>query len=339
MPIRTGNDEYTYEIVEGWGMSSASGIDGTFDVAGVGVDSRENVYLFNRGERPVIVLDKDGKFLRRWGDKKMFPNAHAVTIGPDDAVWLTDTFDHTVRKCTPDGDVLLTLGTSGKPAKGMSGLPFCRCTHVAIHPNTGELFVSDGYGNASVHKYTADGRLLCSWGEPGNKPGQFNLPHNICTDRDAYVYVADRENQRVQVFTPNGKLENIWTGMGRPCAMYIDSSRSQLCYIGELSTAWWAKDVSDLWELQNQPGCGPRVSIYSLDGGLRATLLDNAQGEAPHQMIAPHGIAVNREGDIYMGEVSATAGPWFPRAHPGKPFRTVVKFRRVKKTPGPSAAN
>ena len=102
MPIRTGNDEYACEIVEGWGMSSTSGIDGTFDVAGVGVDSRENVYLFNRGEHPVIVLDKDGKFLRRWGDKKVFPNAHAVTIGPDDAVWLTDTFDHTVRKCTPD---------------------------------------------------------------------------------------------------------------------------------------------------------------------------------------------------------------------------------------------
>jgi hypothetical protein len=81
------------------------------------------------------------------------------------------------------------------------------------------------------------------------------------------------------------------------------------------------------------------VSIYSLDGGLRATLLDNAQGEAPDQMIAPHGIAVNREGDIYLGEVSATAGPWFPRAHPSKPFRTVVKLRQVKKAPGPSAAN
>lgn len=103
MPIRTGNDEYTYEIVEGWGMSGATGIDGTFDVAGVGIDSKENVYLFNRGERPVVVLGKDGEFLRCWGDKKTFPNAHAVTIGPDDAVWLTDNLDHTVRKCTPDG--------------------------------------------------------------------------------------------------------------------------------------------------------------------------------------------------------------------------------------------
>ena len=186
-----------------------------------------------------------------------------------------------------------------------------------------------------MHKYTPDGRLLYSWGEPGNKPGQFCLPHNICTDRDGYVYVADRENQRVQVFTPNGKLEDIWTDMGRPYGMYIDTGQSQLCYIGELSTSWWCQIAPALWEIQNQPGYGPRVSVYSLDGTLRATLLDNAQGEGPDQMIAPHGIAVGREGDIYVGEVSATAGPWFARKDPTRPFRTVVKLRKVKKTPVP----
>ncbi|HJU29441.1 MAG TPA: peptidyl-alpha-hydroxyglycine alpha-amidating lyase family protein [Candidatus Binataceae bacterium] len=328
MPIKVGNDEFAYEIVEGWGMSNDSGVDGTFDVAGVGVDSRGNVYLFNRGPHPVVVLDDEGNFLRRWGDKKTFPNAHAVTIGPDDSVWLTDTFDHTVRKCAPDGKILMTLGVSGKPSRGMSGEPFCRCTHAAIHPGTGEIFVSDGYGNARVHKYSPDGRLLYSWGEPGNRPGQFNLPHNICTDRDGCVYVADRENQRVQAFTPNGRLEHVWTGMARPCGMYIDTAGSQLCYIGELSSAWWCQGARDLWEICNQPGCGPRLSIYSLDGELRATLLDNGQGEEPSQMIAPHGVAVNRNGDIYIGEVSATAGPWFPRKDKSKPFRTVLKLAR-----------
>ena len=329
MPVLTGNDEYSYAIVEGWGMSGKTGIDGTFDVAGVGVNSKGEVYLFNRGDRPMIVLDRDGEFLRGWGDKKTYPNAHAVTIDTEDNVWLTDTFDHTVRKCAPDGKILMTLGTSGKPSPGMSGVPFCRCTHVALHPNSGEIFVSDGYGNARVHKYTPDGRLLYSWGEPGNRPGQFNLPHNICTDRDGYVYVADRENQRVQVFTPGGKLEHVWTGMARPCAMYIDTASSQQCYIGELSSAWWAQSLKELWEMCNQPGCGPRISIYSLGGELRATLLDNAQGEAPNQMIAPHGIAVDREGNIYIGEVSATAGRWFPRDDKTKPFRTVIKLRKA----------
>jgi DNA-binding beta-propeller fold protein YncE len=333
MPIQTGNDTHTYEIVEGWGMSDATGIDGTFDVAGVGVDSRGHVYLFNRGQRPVVVLNRKGEFLRAWGDKKMFPNAHAVTIGPDDSVWLTDTLDHTVRKCTPEGNVLLTLGTSGKPAKSMSGLPFCRCTHVALHPATGELFVSDGYGNASVHKYTPEGRLLYSWGDPGNRPGQFNLPHNIATDRDGYVYVADRENSRVQIFSANGKLEDIWTGMARPCGMYIDTRASQMCYIGELSSAWWCQNAKELWDICNQPGCGPRISLYSLDGKLQATLLDNAQGDAPNQMIAPHGIAVDSAGDIYVGEVSITAGLWFPRKDKSKQLRTVVKLAKIKRPP------
>jgi DNA-binding beta-propeller fold protein YncE len=330
MPIQTGNDVYTYEIVEGWGVSAASGIDGTFDVAGVGVDSKGHVYLFNRGPRPVIVLNQSGEFVRSWGDKHMFPNAHAVTIGPDDSVWLTDTFDHTVRKCTTDGKVLLTLGTSGKPAKSMSGQPFCRCTHLAIHPATGDLFVSDGYGNASVHKYSPDGRLLYSWGEPGNRPGQFNLPHNIATDRDGNVYVADRENQRVQIFSSSGKLEDIWTGMARPCGMYIDTRGSQMCYIGELSSAWWCQNIKELWDICNQPGCGPRISLYSLDGQIQASLLDNAQGDDPNQMIAPHGIAVDGNGDIYVGEVSVTAGLWFPRKEPSKQLRTVFKLARVK---------
>src|SRR5690242_17361569 len=335
MSIRTGNDGYTYEIVEGWGMSGASGIDGTFDVAGVGIDSKENVYLFNRGPRPMIVLDRDGKILRSWGDKRMFPNAHAVTIGPDDAVWLTDNLDHTVRKCTPEGKVLLTLGTSAKPATGMSGEPFCRCTHVAIHPGTGELFVSDGYGNARVHKYAPDGRLLCSWGGPGNRPGQFNLPHNICTDRDGYVYVADRHNSRVQVFTPNGRLEAVWTGMALPCGMFIDTaSAEQLCYVAELSSAWWgAPGPHGFWHAWNgAKTMGPRVSIYSLDGRLLAKLCDNGQGVAPDQFMAPHGIAVDRNGDIYVAEVSWTIAKMFNRGEPSpQPIKNAVKLAKIKR--------
>lgn len=329
MPVQTSSGGYSYEIVEGWGMSDETGIDGSFDVAGTGVDSKGNVYLFNRGPIPVIVVDRDGRFLRSWGDKTIFPNAHAVTVDPEDNVWLTDTFDHTARKCTPDGKVLMTLGESGKPAEAMCGRPFCQCTHLAIHPRTGEIFVSDGYGNARVHKYSPDGKLLYSWGEHGTKPGQFNLPHNICTDRDGYVYVADRENMRVQVFTPNGKLEDIWTGMARPCGMYIDTRDSQMAYIGELSAAWWAQVSYKLWDMVNKPAAGPRISLYSLDGTLRASLLENGQGEAPNQMIAPHGVSVDADGNIYIGEVTNTASAWFPRADTSKPLRPLIKLKRI----------
>jgi hypothetical protein len=252
-------------------------------------------------------------------------------MGPDDTIWLTDTFDHTARKCTLDGKILMTLGASGKPSRAMSGEPFNQCTHVAIHPNSGEIFVSDGYLNAKVHKYTPDGRLLYSWGEPGNEPGQFNLPHNICTDRDGYVYVADRHNNRVQVFTPNGKLEHVWTGMAMPCGMCVDTrAPEQLCYIGELSSAWWTSiGPPAFWAAWNRPGMGPRLSIYTLDGRLQARLFDNGQGEGVDQMIAPHGIAVSAEGDIYIGEVSWTI--LGRTLDPPRPVRNLVKLARVRR--------
>ena len=129
------------------------------------MDRNDNVYVFNRGEHPMIVFDRDGNFLRAWGEG-MFPRAHGVLMGPDDTIWLTDDGDHTVRQCTLDGKVLLTIGTPGKPAPYMSGEPFHRCTHTALSPK-GDIYVSDGYGNARVHKYAPDGRLLMSWGGPG----------------------------------------------------------------------------------------------------------------------------------------------------------------------------
>ena len=101
----------------------------------------------------------------------------------------------------------------------MSGEPFHRCTHTALSPK-GEIYVSDGYGNARVHKYSPDGKLLMSWGEPGTDPGQFNIVHNIVRDGDGWVYVADRENHRVQVFDGNGKYETQWNNMHRPCGLY-----------------------------------------------------------------------------------------------------------------------
>ena len=286
---------FVYEVAEGWGDLPA---DWSFkEVAGVGVDSQDRVYAFNRGKHPMIVFDRNGEFLRSWGEG-LFKRAHGITMGPDDTIYCTDDDDHTVRKCTLDGKVLLTLGTSGKPAPFHSGRPFNRCTHVAISPITNEIYVSDGYGNARVHKYAPNGKHLTSWGEPGTGPGQFNIVHNICTDRDGYVYVADRENHRVQVFDAAGKYETQWVNMAKPCGLFIDNKPDQLCYVGELGAAISANEGA--------PGLGPRVSIYNLQGEVLARLGDTGPGEAPGQFIAPHGIAVDSRDDIYVGEVSWT---------------------------------
>ncbi len=119
----------------------------------------------------------------------------------------------------------------------MSGEPFHRCTHTALSPQ-GDIYVSDGYGNARVHKYSPDGKLLLSWGEPGTDPGQFNIAHNICCDPDGWVYVADRENHRVQVFDGNGKYETQWNNMHRPCGLYASRTRSRSASSASWGRAW-----------------------------------------------------------------------------------------------------
>jgi outer membrane protein assembly factor BamB len=226
-----GSGAHTYQLVEGWGKLP----DGwTFlDVAAVAVDKRDQVYAFNRGKHPMIVFDRDGNFLRSWGED-IFKRAHGLHMGPDETIYCTDEGDHTVRQCTLEGKVLLQIGVPGKPAPLMSGEPFHRCTHTALSPR-GDIYVSDGYGNARVHKYSPDGKLLMSWGEPGTDEGQFNLVHNICCDVDGWVYVADRENHRVQVFDGNGKYEAQWNNLHRPCGLFMPAGeRKPICYIGEL---------------------------------------------------------------------------------------------------------
>lgn len=292
--VALGTSRFTYDVVDNWAKLPEGW---TFkECAAVGVDSRDNVYVFNRGAHPMIIFDRNGKFLRSWGEG-IFPRAHGLTMGPDDTMFCTDDGDHTVRKCTLDGRVLLTLGTSGKPAPFMSGKPFNRCTHVAIDPRNGDFYVSDGYGNARIHKYSPSGKLLFSWGESGTEPGQFNIAHNIGTDKDGWVYLADRENQRVQVFDANGKYETQWVNMARPCGIYVDQSK-ELVYVGELGVA--------IGSNRDARGLGPRVSIYDTQGNVLARLGDQGPGEGPGQFIAPHGVSIDSRGDIYVAEVSWT---------------------------------
>jgi NHL repeat len=167
MSIIVGEGEYRYEQLDNWAKAPPGMNLG--EVGAVGVDKDDNVYVFNRGEHPMMIFDRAGNFLRAWGEG-LFPRAHGLHMAPDGTVFLTDDGDHSVRQCTLDGKVLLTLGTPGKPAKFMSGEPFHRCTHTALSPS-GDIYVSDGYGNARVHKYAPDGRHLMSWGECGTKPG------------------------------------------------------------------------------------------------------------------------------------------------------------------------
>ncbi len=318
MAVTLGSGQFRYDVAADWGKLP----DGWEfrDVAAVAVDSKDRVYVFNRGEHPMIVFDREGNFLRSWGEG-VFRRAHGVHIGPDETLYCTDDGDHTVRKCTLEGKVLLEIGIPAKPAAYMSGEPFNRCTHTALSPR-GDIYVSDGYGNSRVHKYSADGKLLLSWGEPGADPGQFNIPHNICCDPDGWVYVADRENHRVQVFDGNGKYEAQWNNMHRPCGLYVEPRRHPVCYIGELGPTMSVN--------REVPNLGPRISIVTHEGKLLARLGDVRAGQRLDQFIAPHGMAVDSRGDIYVGEVSYTA--WsqvYPDTAMPRGLRSLRKLVRV----------
>ncbi|MGH2543557.1 MAG: peptidyl-alpha-hydroxyglycine alpha-amidating lyase family protein, partial [Ardenticatenaceae bacterium] len=291
--VRLGSGRHTYDVAENW-EKLPSGYSWR-EVAGVAADSGGNVYVFNRGDHPMIVFDKDGNFLRSWGEG-VFTRAHGVTLGPNDTLYCTDDGDHTVRQCTFEGKVLMTIGVPGKPAPAFSGQPFNRCTHVALDPKTGDLYVSDGYANSRVHKYSPDGKLLFSWGEPGTGEGEFNIAHNIATDRDGYVYVADRENHRIQVFDENGKFETMWATVHRPCGLFM--SEAQELYVGELG---WGMAVN-----RNLPNIGPRVTVMNTKGQILARVGDKGYGLEVGQFIAPHGVCLDPDGNIFIGEVAYT---------------------------------
>ena len=251
---------------------------------------------------------------------------HGASIGPDDSLYLTDNGDHTVRKFTPDGKMLLELGTPGsvgKPSVFMSGEPFCRCTHTALSP-AGDIYVSDGYHNARVHKFSPTGKLLFSWGEPGTGPGQFNFPHNIACDADGLVYVADRENHRIQVFDGDGNYVRQINNLHRPCGLGLVGGACPCLVVGELGPYMAVNRAT--------PNLGPRVSVVDLDGKLLSRLGAWAKpGTGPGQFVAPHSIALDSSGDLYVGEVANN--DWaavFPDTPKPEKLRRMQKFRRVR---------
>lgn len=297
-----------FEVLEGWEKLPTNYVHK--DVDGVATDSRDRVYLLTRGDARVIVYERDGTFVASWGEDIFTPRTHGICIGPDDSVWTVDDGDHTVRKFTPDGKQLLTIGTpgvasdtgyDGKTVQSIKrgGPPFNRPTDAAVAPN-GDLYVVDGYGNARVHHFTPSGKLIRSWGEPGTGPGQFHLPHAVFVARDGRVLVADRENDRIQFFSAEGEYLDQWTHVQRPTDIYID--RDELVYVSEL---WWRVGQSSFVHGPIKYDLPGRLSVLDLKGNvlLRWCSADRC---AAGNFIAPHTLCVDSRGDLYVGEVTYT---------------------------------
>ena len=202
------------------------------ETAGVAVDSYNHVYVFHRGDHPIMVFDAEGWFVRSFGDG-MFDRPHSIRVDGEGNIWTADDGSHTVLKMDRFGRVRMVFGrwrtTSDAPSTmpdGSAGgalrglrdegvIRFNRPTDMAVGPN-GDVFVSDGYGNSRVVKFSKDGRMLKEWGKRGSGPGEFHTPHSIVVDKQGRVYVADRENYRIQVFDSEGNFQREWKGIGSP---------------------------------------------------------------------------------------------------------------------------
>ncbi len=286
---------YKYEHVEGWGDFPRGGV-----VSDIATDSEGRVYACVRlrqgpdgNEGEMWVFDRDGKLLDRWG-RDIFTVPHGLFI-QDDVLYHADAGDHTVRKFTPDGKTLMVLGTEGE--RGPSGEPFRSPTNATIAPS-GDLYVSDGYEQNRCHCFTSAGELKVSWGrgdavyyqmasqgevtgEVGDGPGEFNLPHGIVTDSAGLVYVIDRENGRVQVFTADGEYKTEWNDVPGGNDAVVDDD-------GVMHIA---------------SGYGP-IILKTLDGETLGSW--GEKGEEPGRFYgAPHGIWIDSAGDIYVAQVGA----------------------------------
>ncbi len=318
-----------FEVIEGWEKIPAGYKHG--DVDGVAIDSKDRVYLVCRRDPRVMVYEPNGAFVKSWGEDVFTERTHGICIGPDDSVYVADDGDHTVRKFTTDGKQLMVIGTSGVPSDsgydikvGIPSIvrgapPFNRPTNVALAPD-GQIYVCDGYGNARVHRFTPDGQLIQSWGEPGTEPGQFNLPHGIWVAPDGRVFVCDRENDRIEIFSPDGKFLEQWTHVQRPTDIYMD--KDGLIYVSEL---WWVLGQKSMAHGPINYDLPGRVSILDAKGNLLWRYC-NADRCAPGNFVAPHCIAVDSKGDMYVGEVTWTFG--VSRGHVPGDCHTLQKFAR-----------
>jgi sugar lactone lactonase YvrE len=177
----------------------------------VAMDNAGVLYVLQRGEKadPVLVVNKDGKIIRSWG-KGMFKIPHSIRIDRAGNIWTVDASSSMVYKFTPMGEKLMEISVGEQPAAKTG---FAGTTDIAFAKN-GHLFISDGYGNARILEYSADGKRLREWGSAGTGPGQFRQPHGIAVDDDGVVYVADRQNGRLQRFDVTGKYLGEWANLG-----------------------------------------------------------------------------------------------------------------------------
>jgi DNA-binding beta-propeller fold protein YncE len=266
-----------YKVVPNWAQLPAGWNFG--ETSGVSVDKDDNVWVFNRGKHPLIKLDKHGKFLSAWEDPPVL-SSHGIKVDPQGNVWLVDVEGHSVMKFTPAGRLLMVFANPGRKAgDNDTKFAFNRPTGLSFKPN-GDFYVSDGYVNSRVVEYSKEGKYIRQWGRKGKGDGDFDLVHDVALDKQGRVYVADRNNSRVQVFDADGKFLNKWTEVGQPWGLAY-SEKENAMYIAD--------------------GQSNRIVKSNLDGQVLGVL--GQFGKMPGDLDFPHHIALDSDGSIYVAEI------------------------------------
>jgi DNA-binding beta-propeller fold protein YncE len=241
----------------------------------VATDSAGDVFVFHRAQPPVLVFHPGGDFVRSFGEN-LFTSPHGLRIDKDDNVWVTDNANHTITKFSHDGKVLMKLGEKDVP--GEDDRHFNKPADIAFAPN-GDFFIADGYGNSRVVKFDKGGKYLMAWGHKGKGEGEFNLPHAVRLDSKGNLYVADRENNRIQVFTQDGKYVRQFGGFA-PYGLFITPDDRVF--------------VAD--------GRANRIRVMDLNGKVITSW--GSPGAKPEDFNLPHGLTVAADGSVYVTEIN-----------------------------------
>lgn len=264
-------------------------------VSGMAIDAKQQIWLFKKGPNPVQVYTADGQFVRTWG-KGQFVDPHQLRIDHEGNIWLADFGQHVVQKYTPDGELLLMLGTRGE--SGQDNSHFNRPTDVAVTPS-GDIFITDGYGNRRIVHFDKDGNFIKTWGEYGSEPGQFVLPHAIVVDSKGVLYVADRNSGRIQLFNQDGELLDQWSNLIMPWGLFVTPT-DQIWVCGS-SPHWWYRN-SKYHEYKDQV-----LMRFSSDGRTRQVwslpLGESKEKLKPGETIGAHCIVADSKGNLYVGDI------------------------------------
>lgn len=303
-PIKKGKGFDTtikYELVKNW-------LDLPKDLklgnpTGISIDTNQNIVVFHRADREwalleampdspiksktILIIDKDsGKLITSWGDN-LFMMPHGLTVDNENNIWITDCGLHQVFKFSHVGKLLLKVGEP--KVAGNDSLHFNKPTDIAV-ADDGSFYVSDGYGNSRVVKFSATGKYLFEWGKKGNKEGEFNIPHGISLDKDGNVYVADRENNRVQVFDTSGKFIKQFADntFGAICSVVFDKTQSKL----------FAIDDFTFLKVKHR---GSDVFIFDTKGKVQTRFGRSGFYEGNTSWY--HDLTIDKDENIYVGDI------------------------------------